>query len=112
MSLDRKLTFYRPVLAKSASGMETRSYERVPLYSWGELIIQQRGAGSEDQEGKQKVAARTDAFRIRFRADIQETWVMDLEGVKYDILGIQPMQRRSFLKLTVEQKDNDREIYL
>jgi head-tail adaptor len=112
LSLDRKLIFYRPVLAKSASGMESVSYEKVALPSWGELQISVRGSGSEDQEGKQKVAARTDAFKIRFRADIQETWIMDLEGVKYDILGIQPMQRRSFLKLTAEQKDNDREIYL
>lgn len=112
MSLDRKLIFYRPVTAKSASGMETVTYHKVPLPSWGELQITSRIGGVENHEGKQLVASRIDIFHIRYRGDISETWIMDLDGVKYDILGIQPMQRRAFLKLTVEQKDNDREIYL
>lgn len=92
--------------------METASYEKVPLPSWGELQITARGGGVEHHEGKQLVASRIDIFLIRYRGDIRETWIMDLEGVKYDILGIQPMQRRAFLKLTTEQKDNDREVYL
>lgn len=112
MSLDRKLTFYRPVTSKSASGMEKVSYEKVPLPSWGELQVTARGEGTEKQEGKQLVAARLSILLIRFRSDIRETWIMEWEGVKYDILGIQPMQRRSFLKLTTQQKDNDREVYL
>lgn len=108
MSLDRKITIYQPILIKSASGMEKTEYQLITLPEvYAELRF---GKGSEDQEGKQVVAKITHMFKIRYRTDLKETFIILFEGQYFDILGIQEQGRRKYLVITAEAKDNDRNI--
>jgi SPP1 family predicted phage head-tail adaptor len=108
MSLDRKITIYQPVLIKSASGMEDTQYSLVTFPEvYSELKF---GKGTEDQEGKQVVAKNTHLFKIRYRTDLREDFIILFEGQYFDILGIQEQGRRKHLVITAEAKDNDRNI--
>lgn len=108
MGLDRKISIYEPVLIKSSSGAEKEEWRLVTLPEvYAELKF---GSGKESQEGKQVVAAVTHQFKIRYRSDLKETFILLFEGKYFDILGIQEMGRRKYLIITAEAKDNDRSI--
>lgn len=108
MSLDRKISIYEPVKTRTASGFEKDQYQ---LISLGEVYAQLKfGPGKETQEGKQVVSSNSYVFKIRYRADLKETFIIGFEGNYYDILGIMEEGRRRFLHITAEAKDNDRSI--
>ncbi|AWW32171.1 hypothetical protein DN752_19620 [Echinicola strongylocentroti] len=105
MAFDKFIEFSQPVTVKSASGMETTTFQKLDIPSYGELVTK---PGGEKNEGKQLVASRQDTFRIRYRADINETFIMEVLGTKYDIYWIEPENRRAYIQITATRKDNDR----
>lgn len=108
MGLDRKITIYEPVLTKSSSGAEKEEWR---LITFPEVYAELKfGSGKESQEGKQVVASVTHQFRIRYRTDLKETFIILFDDRYFDILGIQEMGRRKYLIITAEAKDNDRSI--
>jgi len=103
MRLDRKISIYQPVLVKSSSGMETKTYT---LLTSTFAQVRWEG-GSERPNGKQRVATLTCVFGIRFRSDLKETMVIEFENQFFDITNILPKDRRQFIEILAEKKDND-----
>jgi SPP1 family predicted phage head-tail adaptor len=105
MAVDRKINFYQPILTKSASGSEVKTYQLLsqPI-AWAEVKWR---TGKEKDEGKQRVATTGVEFKIRFRSDLTQVMVIEMEGIYYDILKINPLDRRQWLMIEAEQKDND-----
>ncbi len=108
MRLDRLITFYEPVLTKSASGMETKTYRQLTALpqAWSQ-VTWLNTKGRERDEGKQRVASTTVEFGIRYRTDLTKTMVIEFDGKYFDILKINDLQRRQWLILEAEEKDND-----
>lgn len=103
--LDRFISFYEPVEVRSASGMPTKTYQLITNPSnWAEVKWK---SGNEGQEGRQRVAVTVCEMKIRYRSDLQQNFVILMEGKYYDILKILPMDRRQWLMLECEEKDNE-----
>jgi head-tail adaptor len=108
MRLDTLISFYEPVLTKSASGHERTQYRKLPLAPdmYAEMN-NDLGKSKERDEGKQRVASTTVGFDIRYRGDLNQKMIIQAEGKYYDILKIAPVRRQMFLTIEAEEKDND-----
>lgn len=107
MPLDRKITFYEPVLVKSASGAETKSYRKITVSDWFAEVVWKGNNSGEKDEGKQRVATTTATFKMRYYSPITQVMIIEMEGIYFDILKINPLDRRQWMQLEAEQKDND-----
>ncbi len=108
MRLDTLITFYEPVLTKSASGHEKTQYRKLTTAPdmYAELN-NDLGKSKERDEGKQRVASTTVGFGIRYRGDLNQKMIILAEGKYYDILKIAPVRRQMYLQIEAEEKDND-----
>jgi len=108
MAMDRSISIYEPITSKSVSGMETITYRKLLAVpnTFAEVTWQTSKAKERD-EGKQRVATTTAEFRIRYRADLTQAMIIYSEGLYYDIMKINPLDRRRFLLVEAEEKDND-----
>lgn len=105
MAGERKITFYEPVLVKSASGAETKTYRKITVPDW---FVEPKWTGTgEKDEGNQRVATTKVTFKMRYYSVITKTMVIQMEGLYYDILKINPLDRRQWMMIEAEEKDND-----
>lgn len=107
MTQDRIIQFYEPVLTKTSSGAEKRQYRLLtqPI-SYAE-VKWLTSKSRERDEGKQRVASTGLEMKIRFRSDISQVMIILMEGKYYDILKINPLDRRQWILIEAEEKDND-----
>jgi hypothetical protein len=104
---DRLITFYEPVLTKSASGMETTTYRAITPQSWAEVNFQFT-RGQESQEGKQIVSSSLIELKIWHRTDIKATFLILMEGIYYDLQKLSEGRlRRMETLIEAKAKDND-----
>lgn len=107
MTQDRIIKFYEPVLTKSASGAETKAYRLLTQpVSYAE-VKWLTSKSKEKDEGKQRVATTGLEMKVRYRADITQVMVIEMEGKYHDILKINPLDRRQWMLIEAEEKDND-----
>ena len=108
MALDRIITIYEPTSSKSASGMETVTYQQVSSspVTYAELTWENSGTGESD-EGKQRVSTTVVRMKLRYRSDLNQKNVILCEGIYYDNIKNKTQERRRWLMVEWEQKDNE-----
>lgn len=106
MRLDRKIAFEKPTTVTNEFGEEVITYVGAKAM-WANVRYQ---SGMERQESmdQQRVGIQPIIFTVRYFKPVDLTWIIIHEGVKYQILAISEVQRRHYLEIKAEERDNDR----
>ncbi len=104
-TMDTFLTIQQPVKTSYPSNNEQIETWADLATCWAEKIVNPKSV--EGFEGDQQVAKKKYYFRIRYRSDINEQMrVVRGTEINY-IMGIEELDRKKFLILTTEKRDND-----
>lgn len=109
MKFDRVISFEKPIRSYNSFGEETKTYTHAFLsfanvaYNPGREV-QMTAAGNE----KQQVGIQPVLFTVRYKTGLDKTWRIIYEGEVYHITAIAEVDRRHYLNITAEQRDNDR----
>jgi head-tail adaptor len=106
LRLDRKIAFEKPTTVRNDFGEEVVTYMGAKV-AWANVRF---GFGTERQErtDKQRMGNQEVFFTVRFFKPVDLTWIIIHEGIRYQILAISEVQRRHYLEIKAEERDNDR----
>lgn len=107
--MDVFLTIQEPTRSRDATTSEEVLSWSNWKTTWAEKVSVQRTNGpfsKEIVEGEQIVAKKQSHFRIRYIDGLTEDMRVLRSGVAEYILGIEEQDRRKFLILTTESRDN------
>jgi len=93
--MKHRVTLRKPTTVKNSHNEDVTTLTDAATV-WAQVI---RGSTREFFEGDQRVAEGRVAVRIRYRSDIDETWSLVIDAVKYKISGIQEQGRRKGLEI-------------
>lgn len=96
--MDQRVTLRSPVSARSASGEAVNTWVDHKTV-WAERLPQ---SGREWYAAMARNAEVTGIFRIRYRAQVNEKWMMVCGGVSYDIVAVLEVGRRNGMDLLVK----------
>jgi SPP1 family predicted phage head-tail adaptor len=104
--LDRRI-----VIHYSSETADADTNEPVKTYSTLATVWAQRltNASVEKFEADQQVALQTVRYRVRYRSDVAETMRIVDNGVVFEILGIEQVDRKSSMILSAQLRDNEYE---
>jgi SPP1 family predicted phage head-tail adaptor len=105
--MDRQIKLWKPTSTRSSSGAEI-VYHEPPAVQTVWAKVAKTSPVKEVAEGKQRTALSAKVFQIRWRTDIQETWVIEFDGWYYNITGIEEVGRKMGLIITTEKRDHAR----
>lgn len=89
-NLDDRVALYSVAQAKDAAGAIVDTPTPVATV-WAEVIPQR---GDESFKAAQQQAARTIKIKLRYRADVETSWLAEWNGDQYDIVDVDRAQRR------------------
>ena len=102
-NLDRRVEIGSYNETKNDSGEVLRSWTYgSPI--WAQL---QPAGGREQMEAEQKVGIIDAIFLIRYRTGVTQRNLIKYESQYYDILAIEEVDRKRYLKLITKKKDNE-----
>jgi SPP1 family predicted phage head-tail adaptor len=98
----------RVVIQNFTTTTTARTNEQVKTYAtlysvWAKRL---KAGSNEEQEGNQQVAKREYRYMIRYKSDITEKMRLVDGTDTYDIGGIEVMDRKAGLILSVTKRDN------
>ena len=102
-ALDRRIQIGSYTEAKNDSGENLRTWS-YGSEIWAQL---QPDGGREQLEAEQKVGLIDAIFLIRYRAGITQRNLVKYNSENYDILAIEEVDRKRYLKLITKKKDNE-----
>lgn len=104
--MDLVMTLLEPTQGQDATTNAATTSFASPGTVRAERIL---ASSSEQLEGQQQVGKQFDRFRIRNVLSlyaIDQTWRFQVEGVTYDVRGVDKEGRKNFLIVTGEARDN------
>ena len=102
-AMDRRIQIGTYTEIKNDSGENLRTWTYANAI-WAQL---QPAGGREQLEADQKVGAIDAIFLIRYRSGITQRNLVKYNSENYDILGIEEVDRKRYLKLITKKKDNE-----
>jgi SPP1 family predicted phage head-tail adaptor len=103
--LDRRVSLYRPVVSIDDYGGEALTWEKV-AEMWAGVSYTDTGS-DERALAAQETAVQRLIFTVRYAATcgrVGEKMKIEYEGQDYDILTVQEIGRRQFLKIATERR--------
>jgi SPP1 family predicted phage head-tail adaptor len=100
-ALDERLNVYEFLTSRDEYGAEVKQ-ESVILQIW--CRVEGEGRLSENYQADQKTAFARKQFTIRWQPGIREWMLLEYEGEKYEIIGIDDIGRKRFHKITAERR--------
>lgn len=103
MRLNRKIELLEPQYTRNDSG------QKIPAFVSRGLIscdINNK-AGIERYQSFMEVSQHLTLFTIRYNTDIQATWVINHNGIKYEIQSIIEESRLHFMHVIGRFRDNE-----
>jgi len=89
--LDQRVTLYSVTQARDEAGGLVDTPAPLPPV-WAGVIPQK---GDESFKAAQQQAARTIKLKLRYRADVETSWLVEWSGDLYDIVDVDRARRRN-----------------
>ncbi len=107
MRLDRLITIQQEVITRGDFKEEKITWQDL-TQAWAEVQFAQGREQGVPTSGhnKQQQGIQPVHFIIRYRADLDKRMRIIWEGEVYEITAIQEIQRRHWIRITTEQRDN------
>lgn len=108
--MDVLLTIQEPTETRHATTSEVVTTWSTFVMAWAEKLSDQKTMGpqsKESVEGEQKVANTKSNFKVRWVSGIHERMRVVRDSEYHYILGIEELDRKKFLILKTEKRDND-----
>lgn len=103
VNMDRRIQIGSFTTAKDSSGEEIRTWS----YASAIWAAYQPAGGREGFASNQKVGELDAIFIIRFRTGISQLNCILYNSKYYDIVAIEELERKNYLRLTAKIKDNE-----
>lgn len=103
MNLDRRINLLEPTTTRNNSGQYVLTYA-VNSEVYAALNYTR---ANEDNSGWQLYGYSVVRWTIRYNANILHNWRVEHNGEEYDIQGIIPDVRRTYMTLICKLRDND-----
>lgn len=107
MVLDRKITIQHPVTTRGDFNEEIitwtelfQAWSNITFLTGKEIQIQTTG------ENKQQIGIQPTFFTIRYKTGLKRNFRIIFENEVYEITAIQEIQRRQWIQITAELRDN------
>ena len=101
--LDRRVEIGSFTTTKNLSGEDVRTW----TYSSSIWAQVKEFSGNESYEADQKVGSADAEFIIRYRAGITQVQVIKYNSELYDIVRVNEIERKKYLKITAKKQDNE-----
>lgn len=103
MAFDRQIILLNRVATRTNTGERVISYSEV-VTTFAEKVYKR---GGEQTSADQQVGFTVESFRIRYRSGITQVNAIVFENEMWQVKGIQEENRKQFLVLECEKKDDD-----
>lgn len=103
MNLDRRIELHEPTQTQNSAGQYVVTYTLADTV-WAALSPTYSGENTAADQLYGYVAAR---FVVRWRTDVTHLWRVLHNGVWYEVVGLLPDGRRTYLTLNCAARDNN-----
>ena len=103
MRLNREIELFEPTIARSDSGQKVRGFT-----SKGFIYCDiNNRKGTEKYQSWLTVSENTTLFTIRYNTELQATWFLEHNGIKYDILSVIEESRLHWMHIVARFRDDE-----